>query len=54
MVGTALVANYADAVESVFDSRGWDRSRSRCLRLVVEHPPMSSRVVLRYELPDRP
>lgn len=53
MVDTPLVDRYADGVGAVFARMGRDPRDFRCLRLLVEHPPMSSRVIIRYELPER-
>lgn len=54
MVDTAMIGRYGDAVERVFATMGHERERFRCLRLTVEHPPLSSRVVVRYQLPQSP
>lgn len=52
--GSPLVDRYAEATDAVFSRLGRDASEFRCLRLVIEYPPMSSRVVVRYELPQAP
>ncbi len=54
MVDTAMIDRYGDAVERVLATMGHDRALFRCLRLTVEHPPLSSRVVVRYQLPESP
>lgn len=54
MVDTPRVERYAQGVAAVFARMGRDAQDFRCLRLVVEHPPMSSRVILRYDLPEAP
>jgi hypothetical protein len=51
MVDTPLVDRYRDAIDAALTSIGRPASEFRCLRLIVEHPPMSSRVVVRYDLP---
>ena len=51
MADTPLIDRYGEIVSAVFRNRSWDASRFRCYRLVVEHPPMSSRVIARYSLP---
>lgn len=51
MIDTPLVDNYADAALAAMTKLKRDPAEFRCLRLLVEHPPMSSRVVVRYELP---
>lgn len=54
MVDTPLVDRYAEGVNAVFERLGRDPREFRCLRLLVEYPPMSSRAIIRYELPERP
>ncbi len=54
MVDTPMVERYGDGVAAVFDRLKRDPREFRCLRLLVEYPPMSSRVIIRYELPERP
>jgi hypothetical protein len=49
---TPLVARYGDAARAALARLGRGAEAFRCLRLIVEHPPMSSRVVVRYRLPD--
>lgn len=53
MVDTPMVPRYGEGAAAVFARLGRDAAEFRCLRLLVEHPPMSSRVVLRYALPER-
>jgi hypothetical protein len=54
MVDTPLVERYGEAVQAVMTKLERNLSEFRCLRLLVEHPPVSSRVIVRYELPERP
>jgi len=54
MVDTPQVERYAEGVGAVFERLGRDPRDFRCLRLMVDHPPMSSRAIIRYELPARP
>lgn len=54
MVDTPLIDRYGDAIHAVMTKLGRDLSEFRCLRLIIEHPPMSSRVIVRYDLPDNP
>ncbi|MEZ6164616.1 MAG: hypothetical protein R3B67_09295 [Phycisphaerales bacterium] len=54
MIDTPLVERYGDAVSAAMAQLGRDASQFRCLRLVIDHPPMSSRVIVRYTLPERP
>lgn len=54
MIDTPLVDRYGEAVAMAMSRLGRAESEFRCLRLVIEHPPMSSRVVVRYALPERP
>ncbi|MFI4853640.1 MAG: hypothetical protein ACIAQF_01520 [Phycisphaerales bacterium JB065] len=53
MIDTPLVDNYAAAVTAAMSRLGRNPTEFRCLRLLVEHPPMSSRVVARYDLPEQ-
>jgi len=53
-VDTPLVDRYAEGVEAVFARLGRDPRDFRCLRLLVDYPPMSSRAIIRYELPEKP
>lgn len=53
VVDTPLIDRYADAVGTVFQRLERDARDFRCLRLLVDHPPMSSRAVIRYELPEK-
>lgn len=53
-VDTPLVDGYAEGVGAVFERLGRDPRDFRCLRLLVDFPPMSSRAVIRYDLPERP
>lgn len=54
MVDTPLVDRYAEAARAALTRLGHTPAGFRCLRLIVEHPPMSSRVVVRYGLPGAP
>lgn len=54
MLETPLIERYGEAAAAVFSKLGRRGAEFRCLRLVVEHPPMSSRVVVRYDLPIAP
>lgn len=54
MVDTPQVERYADGVGAVFDRLRRDPRDFRCLRLLVEHPPLCSRAIMRYELPEKP
>lgn len=54
MVDTPLVERYGAGVGAVFERLGRDPRDFRCLRLHMEYPPLSSRVIMRYELPERP
>jgi hypothetical protein len=53
MIDTPLVDRYRDAVDAALTKLARPASEFRCLRLLVEHPPMSSRVVVRYDLPEK-
>ncbi len=53
-VATPLADQYAAVVQRSFESAGWTHEDFHCLRLVIEHPPMPSRAVIRYLLPTRP
>lgn len=54
MIDTPMVDRYGEAIRGVMTKLGRNLSEFRCLRLVVEHPPMSSRVIVRYDLPEKP
>lgn len=54
VVDTPLVEKYADGVDAVFHRLGHNARDFRCLRLLVDFPPMSSRVITRFELPEKP
>jgi hypothetical protein len=54
MVDSPQVDRYAEGVGAVFERLGRDPRDFRCLRLVVDFPPMPSRAVIRYDLPARP
>ncbi|MBS0189333.1 MAG: hypothetical protein JSS51_14810 [Planctomycetes bacterium] len=53
-VDSLLVDRYGEGVNAVFDRLERNPRDFRCLRLLVEYPPMSSRAIIRYELPARP
>lgn len=53
MIDTPLVDRYGEAVQAVMAKLGRNLAEFRCLRLLMEHPPMSSRVIVRYTLPER-
>lgn len=54
LIDTPLVDRYGEAVQAVLNRLGRTLSEFRCLRLMIEHPPMSSRVIVRYDLPENP
>jgi len=54
LAGSPLVDRYTEATDAVCARLNRDPAEFRCLRLLVEYPPMSSRVVVRYELPEAP
>ncbi len=54
VVDTPLVDRYGEGVQAVFERLGRDPREFRCLRLLVDYPPMSSRTIIRYDLPERP
>jgi len=49
-VATPLVPRAEELAQYVFSRMGWKAEEFFCLRLMMAHPPMSSRVVLRWEL----
>lgn len=53
VVDTPLIDRYADAVGAVFARLERNPRDFRCLRLLVDYPPMSSRAIIRYDLPAR-
>jgi hypothetical protein len=52
-VSTPLADQYAAVVDKAFEKAGWSPEDFHCLRLVVDHPPMPSRAVIRYPLRQR-
>jgi hypothetical protein len=53
-VATPLAPGLNRVAERVYARMGWNPDEFRGVRLQVRHPPMSSRVVLRWKLPERP
>jgi len=51
-VATPLVPRYSNLLSRVFSRMGWTPSDFSGLRLRIDFPPMSSRVVVRWRLPD--
>lgn len=49
-LSTPLADQYAAVMHTVFERAGWSPQDFYCMRIVVEHPPMPSRVVMRYPL----
>ncbi|UYV13370.1 MAG: hypothetical protein NCW75_03575 [Phycisphaera sp.] len=49
-LATPLVDQYAPMMKLAFERAGWASEDFYCLRLVVEHPPMPSRAVIRFPL----
>jgi hypothetical protein len=54
MIDTPMVDRYGEAIGAVLRKLGRTPSEFRCLRLSIDHPPMSSRVIVRYDLPQGP
>lgn len=53
VIDTPLVDRYANGIGAVFERLDRDPREFRCLRLLVDYPPMSSRAIIRYDLPER-
>lgn len=53
-VATAHIPRYSQLVARVFERMNWTPGEFRGLRAQMLYPPMSSRVVLRWVLPQRP
>lgn len=53
-VATPLAPVLSRIAERVYARMGWKAEDFRGVRLQVQHPPMSSRVVLRWKLPEAP
>lgn len=51
LIDTPLVDRYGEAIQAVMTKLGRSQAEFRCLRLMIEYPPMSSRVIVRYDLP---
>lgn len=54
LVNTTAIPNYPKLMATVYQRMGWDPSRLRGVRLVLEYPPLASNVILRFKLPPRP
>ncbi len=48
---TPLMGDYAQLMESVFETCRWDPQEFGAIRLVIEHPPLHSSVFASYDLP---
>lgn len=53
-LSTPLVDRYAPMMHAAFERAGWSPRDFHCLRMVVDHPPMPSRAVIRFPLGQRP
>lgn len=53
-VSSPLMPDYPELIRMVQQRCGWDHADFRCLRFVMEFPPVPSTVVMRYRLPDAP
>lgn len=54
VVAMPLFPRYSQLVAFVFERMGWTPAQFRGWRVQIGFPPMSSRVVLRWPLPERP
>ncbi len=52
-VATALVPQYSEMLQAVFDRGGWSPDEFAGLRLEIEFPPMQSQIVIRFPLEKR-
>jgi hypothetical protein len=52
-LSTPLADQYGAVMHKAFERAGWSPQDFHCLRVVVEHPPMPSRVVMRYPLREK-
>ncbi|MEQ8844814.1 MAG: hypothetical protein RIB58_08150 [Phycisphaerales bacterium] len=52
-LSTPLADQYPAVMARAFERTGWDPKDFHCLRLIVEHPPMPSRAVMRYPLGEK-
>lgn len=52
-LSTPLADQYHSVMTRVFERTGWSPEDFHCQRLIVEHPPMPSRAVIRYPLRER-
>jgi hypothetical protein len=48
---TPLVADYHKLIASVFEGRRWDPADFYGMRMIIEHAPLNSTVLARYDLP---
>jgi hypothetical protein len=53
-VATPLVPRYAEMVQTVYDSLGWNPSQFRGVRMQMLYPPFGATVNLRFPLPETP
>jgi hypothetical protein len=53
-VVTSIVPRYGEMVDRVYARLGWDPSSFGGMRVEMKHPPLTSRVVLSYALPEAP
>src|SRR5262249_23769854 len=51
-ISTPLVPRYKQIVGRAYERMSWNPSDFRGLRVEMPHPPMSSRIVLRWRLPE--
>lgn len=54
VVTTPLVPKYSDVMSTVYSRLGRAPSEFRGYRMIMKYPPMSSQVLLRWELPEHP
>jgi len=51
VVGTPLAPGYPELCRKVYERMGWNPEDFYCHRLVIEYPPLTSSICVRFELP---
>lgn len=52
-VATPMVPRYSEMQQVMFGAMGWEAREFTGLRLELQHPPLHSHVVVRFDLPER-
>lgn len=52
VVQTAVIPNYVEIVNTVFQRTGWDPAAFRAFRAIISYPPAPSSILMHYDLSD--